>query len=205
MPPDLALALSEPAAELAPGPTSSAPPRARRLLSEPNWEVPFAHTGALLFGLRASEAFLWPTPFAQITPRIWWRHYREALTRPPVFDPDTRAFEWDHDRFAINVVGHGLLGSELYFRPRRCGASPLGALAFAAGASLAWEYAFEGNGVRPSALDLVYTPLAGLVLGEGRYWGYLAASGLGNRPLRSVLRMLFDPLGEFERGLGGAC
>ena len=196
MPPDLALAVSEPAAEIR---TPPAPPP--RL----NLEVPLAHTGALLFSLRASEAALWPTPFAQVNSRTWWRHYREALTRPPLFDPDARAFEWDHDRWPLNVVGHGLLGSELYYRPRRCGASPLGALAFAAGASLAWEYAFEGNGVRPSALDLVYTPLAGVLLGEGRYWGYTAAGAIGNRPLRSVLRVLLDPFGQFERVLGATC
>jgi len=170
-----------------------------------NLEVPFAHTGALFFTLRASEAWLWPNPFAQVGPQSWLHHYREALTRPPLFDADARAFEWDHDRWALNVLGHGLLGSELYFRPRRCGASPLGAFAFAAGASMAWEYAFEGNGVRPSALDLVYTPLAGLLLGEGRYWGYAAAGAIGNRPLRSVVRAVLDPLGEFERGFGATC
>jgi hypothetical protein len=189
------LVVSEPAVEVRPAP---ARPRL-------NLEVPLAHTGALLFGLRASEAVLWPTPFAQVNSRAWWRHYREALTRPPLFDPDARAFEWDNDRWTLNVVGHGLLGSELYYRPRRCGVSPLGALAFAAGASLAWEYAFEGNGVRPSALDLVYTPLAGMLLGEGRYWGYTAAGAIGNGPLRSVVRILLDPFGQFERVLGAVC
>ena len=88
---------------------------------------------------------------------------------------------------------------------RRCGVSPFGALAFAAGASLAWEYAFEGNGVRPSGLDLVYTPLAGIVLGEARYWAYTATGSIGNRPVRAALRVLFDPLGEFERALGAHC
>lgn len=183
------------------GRPSAAPAAASRW----NVEVPLLHSTAMFFAMRATEAALWPKPFAHITLKRWGRHYREALTRPPLFDANTRAFEWDHDHWTLNVVGHGLLGSELYFRPRRCGASPLAALAFATGASLAWEYAFEGNGVRPSALDLVYTPLAGLVLGEGRYWGWRAASGVQSRPLRIALRVLFDPLGEFERGFGAAC
>ncbi|HWA73582.1 MAG TPA: DUF3943 domain-containing protein [Polyangiaceae bacterium] len=205
--PDFAVVVAEPPAEVG---RQSPPARDTSVPSEAgptrfNLEIPLAHTGALLFGMRATETALWPKPFAYITTRSWWEHYREAFTRPPLFDSDARAFEWDHDRWTLNVFGHGLLGSELYFRPRRCGASPLAALAFAAGASVAWEYAFEGNGVRPSALDLVYTPLAGLVLGEGRYWGVRLARGIGNRPLRATLSTLLDPLGEFERGLGAEC
>jgi hypothetical protein len=205
--PDFAVVVAEPPAEMAGrSPTGrDASATAETPPGRLNLEIPLAHTGALLFGMRATETALWPKPFAQITARSWWQHYRDAFTRPPLFDANARAFEWDHDRWTLNVFGHGLLGSELYFRPRRCGASPLGALAFAAGASVAWEYAFEGNGVRPSALDLVYTPLAGLVLGEGRYWGLRLARGIGNRPLRATLNALLDPLGEFERGFGAEC
>ncbi|MGC4092230.1 MAG: DUF3943 domain-containing protein [Polyangiaceae bacterium] len=167
--------------------------------------VPLAHTAGLFLTMRMTEAVLWPNPFADTRPRVWFQHYGEAFGKPPLFDSSARAFEWDHDRWTINVLGHGLLGSELYYRPRRCGASPLGALAFAVGATVAWEYAFEGNGVRPSALDLVYTPLSGLLLGEGRYWGYTLSRGVSNRTLRGALQLLFDPLGEIERSLGSDC
>lgn len=171
----------------------------------PELGVPAAHTAGLFLTMRITEGFLWPDPFADPKPRAWFRHYGEAFGKPPLFDAHERAFEWDHDRWTINVLGHGLLGSELYYRPRRCGASPLGALAFAAGATVAWEYAFEGNGVRPSALDLVYTPLAGMVLGEGRYWGWALAREIRNRTVRGVLQIVFDPLGEIERSLGTVC
>ncbi len=155
--------------------------------------------------MRITEGILWPDPFADPKPRSWFRHYGEAFGKPPLFDAHERAFEWDHDRWTINVLGHGLLGSELYYRPRRCGASPLGAVAFAWGATVAWEYAFEGNGVRPSALDLVYTPLAGMVLGEGRYLGWTLAREIRNSTVRGIFRIVFDPLGEIERSLGTVC
>ena len=80
----------------------------------------------------------------------------------------------------------------------------LGALAFTTAASTAWEYGFEANGVRPSAQDLVYTPLAGLVLGEGRFQ---LVKGLHHRQggLADVLRWVVDPFGELERAAGSPC
>lgn len=200
---DLALAqapLDSPV-EVRPAATTTSPPPARRFEL---W-VPVAHTSALFLTMRVTEAILWPNPFADPHPAVWFRHYGEAFSKPPLFDASEPAFRWDHDRWTINVLGHALLGSEVYYRPRRCGASPLGALAFAVGATVAWEYAFEGNGVRPSALDLVYTPLSGVVLGEGRYWGWTLARGLQNRAWRSIFSVLFDPLGEIERSFGSAC
>lgn len=183
-------------------------PRATTPQVEPEttrWSVPVLHTAGLFTAMRATEAYLWPDPFAQTDFGVWLEHYREAYTRPPLFDRDQRPFEWDGDHWALNVFGHGLLGSELYYRPRRCGAGPLAALAFAAGSSAVWEYVFEANGVRPSGLDLVYTPLAGFVLGEARYVGYAAAGAIRDRTLRSVVRSVLDPFGELERAFGAPC
>lgn len=189
----------------APASPAPAAEHAAELQRPPELWVPVAHTSALFLTMRVTEGFLWPNPFADPKPRSWFRHYGEAFTKPPLFDASERAFEWDHDRWTINVVGHGLLGSELYYRPRRCGASPLPSLAFAVGATVAWEYAFEGNGVRPSALDLVYTPVAGLLLGEGRYWGVRLSRDIKPKALGAVIRVVLDPLGEIERSLGSAC
>jgi hypothetical protein len=155
--------------------------------------------------MRTAEAVLWPTPFADVRPSFWLDNYERAFTRPPLFDSRERPFEWDHDHWTINVLGHGTLGSELYYRPRRCGATVVQALVFAASASAVWEYAFEANGVRPSALDLTFTPLSGLVLGELRYWGWTAADKLRDRTWKAVLQTVLDPLGEIERGLGTPC
>ncbi|HET9956373.1 MAG TPA: DUF3943 domain-containing protein [Polyangiaceae bacterium] len=166
--------------------------------------MPVAHTAALFTGMRLTEAYLWPSPFAE-SPAKWGKHYADAFTQPPVFHPDRRAFEWDGDRYTINVFGHGLLGSELFYRARRCNSGFWGALLFATSASAVWEYGFEANGVRPSALDLVYTPIAGLALGEARYWGQHAARSIHSPGVRWIVTALLDPFGEFERGLGAPC
>jgi len=171
----------------------------------PRWSVPIVHTGALFFGMRGVEAYLWPDPFAVSRPSVWLSNYRAAYSQPPIFELDRRPFEWDRDHWTINVIGHGLLGSELYFRPRHCGADWLPSFVFAASASAVWEYAFEANGVRPSGLDLAYTPIAGILLGEVRYVVHRAASRVGNPALRGILRALVDPFGELERAAGAPC
>jgi len=97
------------------------------------------------------------------------------------------------------VFAHGAFGSEVYLRSRQCGHGALAALAGTAVVSTLWEYAVEAPYKRPSAIDLVWTPLAGgLVLGEGRFrlYQWLAAGG----SIRRALRWAVDPLGEFERG-----
>ncbi|WP_437591388.1 DUF3943 domain-containing protein [Sorangium sp. So ce1000] len=119
---------------------------------------------------------------------------------PPIFDAAQPAFRWDHDPWPINVFGHGLLGSEMYLRARSCRFGALGGFAIA-GTHL-WEYGYEANGVRPSALDLGYTLLAGALLGELRYATWRAAGSIESAPARLVVRVLMDPFGELERGAG---
>ncbi|MCU0685653.1 MAG: DUF3943 domain-containing protein [Polyangiaceae bacterium] len=167
----------------------------------PRWGPPIAHSLVLMTGTRLAEAYLYPEPFARVDLGFWGERYRDAFTKPPLFDTSKPAFRWDGDPLVINVVGHGLMGSEYYLRARTCRFSPWGALAFAAGASVVWEYAFEANGVRPSGLDLVYTPLAGLALGEARYQAWRAAAGLSSPGWRAVVRGVVDPFGELERGV----
>ncbi|HEU4404648.1 MAG TPA: DUF3943 domain-containing protein [Polyangiaceae bacterium] len=166
------------------------------------WGPPVAHSLAVMTGTRLVEAYLYPEPFARTDLGFWGARYRDAFTKPPIFEPARPPFRWDGDPWIINVVGHGLMGSEYYARARVCRFSPLGAFAFAAGASAVWEYAFEANGVRPSALDLVYTPFAGAALGEARYQAWRAAAGLRPPSLRAALRAALDPFGELERGAG---
>jgi hypothetical protein len=200
--PTLGLASADPL--LSPSASSSALPRFRAppllapvaaIPDEDREEIrflpPIVHTLGLLTTLRITEAFLYPDPFAK------GRYWRETCDEPPVFDTSRRPFEWDGDRWELNVIGHGLMGSELYVRPRLCGFGALGSLAWTAGASALWEYGFEGNAVRPSALDLVWTPVAGMALGEIRYRVVLAAT----KRDWVVLRAIFDPFGEIEHGI----
>lgn len=165
--------------------------------------VPIVHVVTLMTVMRTAETFIWPDPFARS--QYFGAHYEEAFTRPPIFDGSRRAFEWDGDPWYINTLGHGLFGSELYMRARTCHVPWYGALAFAAASSALWEYAFEGNGVRPSALDLVYTPLGGMLFGEARYVGWSAAQEIRVPVLRHTVRAVLDPFGELERALGTGC
>ena len=176
-----------------------AQPEARE--APPNVVVPVVHSLALMTVMRGAESYLYPDPFSK--PRYFSDHYKEAFTQAPIFDASKPAFRWDGDPLAINIVGHGLFGSELYLRARQCRWGVIGSLAFAAATSGLWEYAFEGNGVRPSAQDLIYTPLAGLALGEARYWVYRAAQDV--HKLRVILRVIVDPFGEIERAAGTGC
>jgi hypothetical protein len=171
----------------------------------PSWVVPSLHALGLMAGMRVTEAYLWPDPFAETERFVLASHYHEALTKPPLWDTSRPLFEADGDRWQINVIGHGLFGSELFLRARTCRKPVWQALLFTGLSSAAWDYGFEANGVRPSGLDLLLTPAAGLVLGEARYFAWSGAGRLKPGALRSVLRALVDPLGDLERALGTPC
>jgi len=171
------------AAAVAVGEDSAAENRA------PDFVVPIAHSVGLMTVMRTTEAVIWPDPFART--EYFGARYEEAFTKPPIYP--------DGDAWYVNYVGHAFFGSELYLRARTCHFGWAGSLAFAAAGSTLWEYAFEGNGVRPSLQDLVYTPLAGAALGELRYFAWRSL------PTKSPARFIFDPLGELERTIGTDC
>jgi hypothetical protein len=170
-----------------------------------SWTVPTVHALGLMTSMRIGAALIWPEPFADTRPEFWAESYERAFTLPPKWDSSEDWFEWDGDPWYVNAVGHALFGSEVYLRARTCRKNVLEALLFTTAASTAWEYGFEANAVRPSALDLVYTPAAGLVLGETRYQLWIAARRLEDRGCRVVLSAVLDPFGELERALGTPC
>ncbi len=163
----------------------------------PNVWIPALHDLGLMVVMRSAETVIWPEPFART--ETFGAHYKEAFTMPPIFDTKKPFFQWDGDPWYINSLGHGLFGSELYMRARTCHVPWYGALGFAAASSTLWEYGFEGNGVRPSGLDLVWTPLAGLGFGEARYQIWKAAKNV--KPIQVIV----DPFGELERAFGAPC
>jgi hypothetical protein len=202
----LSLADAAPArTEIAPLPAPAADVATATLprSTDPNIVVPAVHGLALMTVMRITETVIWPDPFAR--PQYFAGHYEEAFTRPPKFDASQPFMRWDGDPLVVNVLGHALFGSELYLRARQCRFGLGGSLAFAAATSAVWEYAFEANGVRPSALDLVYTPVAGLVLGEARFLLHRAAKALRAPATRQVVRAVLDPFGELERAAGTDC
>jgi hypothetical protein len=162
------------------------------------WNVPLAHTAGFLVGMRLSISLAWP---ASYDPTDWdaqRENLRLSFTQTPEFHPHRPLLESDGDPWWLNGVGHALFGSEIYGRTRQCGAGPWTAILAAAAASTTWEYVFESPYQRPSAIDLVWTPLAGALLGEGRY---RAQRWLRARDPRSWLLFVVDPLGESERRL----
>ena len=184
-------------------PTHRQRPTTTRSDTEVYWAPAVAETMGLFTVMRGTQAYLWPRPFSFYEIDQWPDRYDRAFTEPPKFDPTRSWFEWDGDSWHVNAIGHSLLGSELYLRPRRCGFGWLGSLGFATAAGALWEYGFEANGVRPSGLDLWFTPLSGLILGEGRYQAWLAAGNIADSITRSVLRALLDPIGEFSSNIAG--
>ncbi|MCA9587048.1 MAG: DUF3943 domain-containing protein [Myxococcales bacterium] len=168
----------------------------------PDIVVPAAHGLALMTVMRVTESVIWPDPFSR--PEQFGARYEEAFTKPPKHDTRGRFMQWDGDPLVVNTVGHALFGSEIYLRARQCRFGWAGSLAFAAATSAVWEYGFEANGARPSAQDLVFTPLAGLVLGEARFLLHRAARRLRGAT-RVVVRGALDPFGEIERAAGTDC
>lgn len=68
-----------------------------------------------------------------------------------------------------------------------------------------WPAPLSTSRIAASALDLVYTPLAGIALGEARLALHRAASAFRSSAVRQVVRALVDPLGEIERAAGTDC
>jgi hypothetical protein len=179
---------------LAPAPPSS---------SSPIWTVPVWHTTGVVLGMRLGLSILWPEAYAPLPLERSARQYRLAWTMPPEYRRDRRLFESDGDPWVINVVGHGLFGAEVHGRVRACHGSFWQAAAFTAGASVLWEYGPEAFHKRPSAVDLMITPVLGAALGEGRHQLQRWIRTRPRTAWRRVLEILIDPLGEGERGLLG--
>ena len=195
------LVAAEPAeAPLPPEPASAEPVTAAPEAAAPDWMVPAAHAGGFLLGMRVTVSALWPDAY---DPTRWSEERAQlklAYTRPPDFRRDRMLFESDGDPWWLNGFGHAFFGSEIYGRTRQCGGSPLAAFLATTATSVAWEYGLEALHKRPSAVDLVWTPLSGVLLGEGRF---RLQRWLRSRDPRSILLYFVDPLGELERRLFG--
>ncbi len=171
-----------------------------------NARVVAAHASGVLAGMRLGAALLWPADYGPQGLGAAPAHLGAALTHLPEFRRDRPLLESDGDPWAINVFGHAAFGSDIYLRARQCGSSAAGALAWTAGASVAWEYALEGPVKRPSAIDLAWTPLVGgLLLGELRFELHRWLGRGEPGALRRALRAAVDPLGTLERAAGARC
>ncbi len=166
--------------------------------ARPGWSVPAAHAGGVLLGVRISVGFLWPEAYDPTRFREEGEQLRLAYTEPPEFRRERTLLESDGDPWWLNGFGHGLFGSEIYGRTRQCGRGPAAAFLATAAATVAWEYGLEAPHKRPSAVDLVWTPVVGGLAGEGRFRLHRWLKARGAAPW---LLFAVDPLGESERRL----
>lgn len=202
-----ALALAPPAELIRHRPLPADAPVLPELRAErrTRWGVPLTHTAGLFIGMRVGLSVLWPRAYDPSRLDASAQHLASAYTRPPHFRRGAPLLESDGDPWLLNTVGHGLFGAEVYGRFRQCGHSPGAAFLAATTASAAWEYGPEALHQRPSAIDLLWTPVAGALLGELRHTALRALAGARPGPVRAVLRAVVDPLGTLERDLLGAC
>jgi hypothetical protein len=164
------------------------------------WAVPIGHAAGVLVGMRVALSAMWPAAYDPLPVDRSAHRLGAAFRGAPELRRDRGILESDGDHWTINVFGHGLFGSEIYGRVRQCGGAPWQAFAFTAGTSALWEYGIESWSKRPSAIDLVATPLIGTALGEARVQ---AQRWLRRRPrgfFRTLGEILVDPLGQAERG-----
>lgn len=168
--------------------------------TETSWKVPALHAAGTLMAMRISAEVLWPRAYDPTQLGSQVDGLRRAYTSLPEFRRDRPLLESDGDPWSINVFAHGAFGSEIYARTRECGHGIVASFAATAAASTVWEYALEAPYKRPSAVDLVWTPVVGgLVFGEGRFQLHRWLKGLAPSAARSVMLVVTDPFGEFER------
>lgn len=109
---------------------------------------------------------------------------------------------WDKDNFLFNYVLHPYGGAAYYMSARSQGFNTLYSFLYSAGIStFFWEYGIEAFMEVPSIQDLIVTPVAGALIGEGFYrikrhivsndYTLFGSSFWGN-----VVAYLVDPVNE---------
>lgn len=164
-----------------------------------NAVIPFVRIAALESIMVVASAALWPESYSPLKTGKNWKQFKESWTNPPNYVYDTNILGSDGDWWYFNLLAHGILGSELYLAARDWGYRPVTAGLFAIYTSFVWEYMVEGWFRLPSTVDLFWTPLAGILIGELRFLGVKAAYKIKNQRVSLLVRIMLNPLGELER------
>lgn len=107
----------------------------------------------------------------------------------------------DHDKWAVNYIGHPYAGAAYYVVARHAGFSKTESFAYSAFMStFFWEYGVEAFAEKPSIQDLISTPLLGALLGELFIKGEQVVRAnnnkvLGSEFLGSTALFLMNPAG----------
>lgn len=123
----------------------------------------------------------------------FWKRWERNVRHGPV---------WDEDNFMFNYVLHPYGGAVYYMAARSQGLNLFWSFLYSAGVStLFWEYGVEAFMEIPSIQDLIVTPVAGVILGEGFYLlkRHIVANGyklFGSGAVGNVVAYLIDPVNE---------
>lgn len=166
----------------------------------PNYRRLWLNTGVLFGGGLAALGILQVLPEdatswnkKEITSiplfKRWWRNVRKG----PV---------WDGDNLIFNYVLHPYAGAAYYMGARSQGFNAVNSFIYAAGIStIFWEYGIEAFMEIPSIQDLLITPIAGCLIGEGFYLlkRHIVANGyelFGSGLLGNIVACIIDPVNE---------
>ena len=137
-------------------------------------------SSAVLY-LSPAEYSNWPEQPWQ----YWGQNLKRAYTSPPV---------WDHDHWTLNYVGHPYQGAYFYNSVRSQGASWWASAGMCVLHTFLWEYLIEAINEQPSLNDLLVTPLAGPLLGEGIHQLTLHWRKGGFSTVEKIAVALLNPL-----------
>ncbi len=165
----------------------------------PRWLVPTAHAAGVTLFMRVGCSILWPNTYDILEVDRNSHTFATSWMSAPTFDTSEGVFEWDHDPWSVNLIGHGLMGSEFYLRYRQAHHPWWLALTMTVVWTFVWEYFVEAWHKHPSGIDLLWTPTGGALIGEGRLWLYRRIGRMRSPAWRHVLRYVVDPLGQLER------
>lgn len=114
----------------------------------------------IMEGFTSTIMILLPKSITNWPEKYWLRfgsNFKLAYTLPPV---------WDKDPWAINYIGHPYQGAVFFNSLRSQNCSLLASACFNIFHTFLWEYGIEAIMERPSAQDLIITPITGIAFGE---------------------------------------
>jgi hypothetical protein len=145
---------------------------------------------ALSFGLLAvlpSHISQWES----LSASTYGSNFRRAYTSPPVFDKD---------KWYINYIGHPYQGAYFYNAVRSQDANIWQSSLFTLVHVFVWEYVIEAGLEQPSIQDIIVTPLAGILLGEGIHRATIAMAKNGFRWYEVAAVVVLNPMFALNNG-----
>ena len=127
----------------------------------------------------------WPAKFK-------WQNVEHTFTKPPI---------WDDDHWSFNYVVHPYMGSLTFLATRNRGGSIVESFFQSAFHSAFYEYFVVSSLQRPSANDMIVTPIGGLLIGEAVF---RIKNKLLSKPRLSIVDKIMvsilDPYEVFRHG-----